>query len=74
MSNREFVEYICVRVGKVRDGRSGVEYVFNDLACYESRFGDVIREYVRHSSATRWLHLVSGTVYFTAAGMLGLRR
>lgn len=36
--------------------------------------GAVIREYVRNSSATRWLHLVSGTVYFTAAGMLGLRR
>ncbi|MBN9086578.1 MAG: hypothetical protein J0J01_06695 [Reyranella sp.] len=34
----------------------------------------VIREYVRHSSATRWLHLLSGTVYFAAAGMLGLRR
>jgi threonine/homoserine/homoserine lactone efflux protein len=36
--------------------------------------GAVIRGYVRLSSATRWLHLVSGTVYFAAAGMLGLRR
>lgn len=36
--------------------------------------GALIREYVRHSSATRWLHLLSGTVYFAAAGMLGLRR
>jgi threonine/homoserine/homoserine lactone efflux protein len=36
--------------------------------------GALIREYVRNSSATRWLHLLSGTVYFAAAGMLGLRR
>ncbi|UYN94849.1 MAG: LysE family translocator [Enhydrobacter sp.] len=35
--------------------------------------GAFIREHVR-SSATRWLHLVSGTVYFAAAGMLGFRR
>jgi len=36
--------------------------------------GAVIRQYVRQSSATRWLHAVSGTVYFAAAGMLGFRR
>jgi threonine/homoserine/homoserine lactone efflux protein len=36
--------------------------------------GAVIRQYVRHASATRWLHALSGTVYFAAAGMLGLRR
>lgn len=36
--------------------------------------GAMIRQYVRHSSATRWLHLFSGTVYFAAAGMLGARR
>ena len=36
--------------------------------------GALIREYVRNSSATRWLHLASGTVYFAAAGMLGFRR
>jgi len=36
--------------------------------------GALIREYVRNSSATRWLNLVSGTVYFAAAGMLGFRR
>jgi threonine/homoserine/homoserine lactone efflux protein len=36
--------------------------------------GACIRHYVRRSSATRWLHLLSGTVYFAAAGMLGLRR
>ena len=36
--------------------------------------GALLREYVRHSSATRWLHLLSGTVYFAAAGMLGFRR
>jgi homoserine/homoserine lactone efflux protein len=36
--------------------------------------GAFIREYVRNSSATRWLHLLSGTVYFAAAGMLGFRR
>jgi homoserine/homoserine lactone efflux protein len=36
--------------------------------------GALIREYVRNSSATRWLHLLSGTVYFAAAGMLGFRR
>lgn len=36
--------------------------------------GAAIRQYVRSSSATRWLHLLSGTVYFAAAGMLGLRR
>lgn len=36
--------------------------------------GAIIRQYVRNSSATRWLHLLSGTVYLAAAGMLGLRR
>jgi threonine/homoserine/homoserine lactone efflux protein len=36
--------------------------------------GALIREYVRNSSATRWLHLLSGTVYFAAAGMLGFKR
>lgn len=36
--------------------------------------GALIREYVRTSSATRWLHLLSATVYFAAAGMLGFRR
>jgi threonine/homoserine/homoserine lactone efflux protein len=36
--------------------------------------GALIREYVRDSSATRWLHLLSGTVYFAAGGMLGFRR
>jgi len=36
--------------------------------------GALIREYVRNSSATRWLHLLSGTVYLAAAGMLGFRR
>lgn len=36
--------------------------------------GAVIREHVRNSSATRWLHFASGTVYFAAAGILGLRR
>lgn len=36
--------------------------------------GALIREYVRNSSATRWLHLLSGTVYFAAAGLLGFRR
>jgi homoserine/homoserine lactone efflux protein len=36
--------------------------------------GAAIRQYVQNSSATRWLHLLSGTVYFAAAGMLGLRR
>jgi threonine/homoserine/homoserine lactone efflux protein len=36
--------------------------------------GALIRGYVRNSSATRWLHLLSATVYFTAAGMLGIRR
>jgi homoserine/homoserine lactone efflux protein len=35
--------------------------------------GALIREHVRDSSATRWLHLLSGTVYFAAAGMLGFR-
>jgi len=36
--------------------------------------GAIIRRYVHGASATRWLHLLSGTVYFAAAGMLGLRR
>lgn len=36
--------------------------------------GAIIREYVQNSSVTRWLHLLSGTVYFAAAGVLGLRR
>ena len=36
--------------------------------------GALIREYVRNSLATRWLHLLSGTVYFAAAGMLGFKR
>jgi threonine/homoserine/homoserine lactone efflux protein len=36
--------------------------------------GAVIRVYVRKSSATRWLHLLSGTMYFAAAGFLGFRR
>jgi threonine/homoserine/homoserine lactone efflux protein len=36
--------------------------------------GALIREYVRNSSATRWLHLLSGTVYLAAAGMSGFRR
>lgn len=36
--------------------------------------GAFMREYVRNSSATRWLHLLSGTAYFAAAGMLGSRR
>ncbi len=36
--------------------------------------GAFMREYVRNSSATRSLHLLSGTVYFAAAGMLGFRR
>jgi threonine/homoserine/homoserine lactone efflux protein len=36
--------------------------------------GAAVRSSVRHASATRWLHLASGTVYFAAAGMLGLRR
>jgi threonine/homoserine/homoserine lactone efflux protein len=30
--------------------------------------------YVRNSPATRWLNLLSTTVYFMAAGMLGARR
>ena len=36
--------------------------------------GALIHEYVRETSATRWLHLLSGTVYLAAAGMLGFRR
>jgi len=33
--------------------------------------GALMRDYVRNSSTIRWLHLLSGTVYFAAAGMLG---
>lgn len=36
--------------------------------------GALMREYVRNSSTIRWLHLLSGTVYFAAAGTLGVRR
>jgi threonine/homoserine/homoserine lactone efflux protein len=36
--------------------------------------GAVIRQHVQNSSATRWVHLLSGTVYFAAAGVLSLRR
>jgi threonine/homoserine/homoserine lactone efflux protein len=36
--------------------------------------GAFIREYVRNSLPARWLHLLSGTVYFAAAGILGFRR
>jgi len=36
--------------------------------------GAAIRQYFRNSNATRWLHLLSGTVYFAAAGTLALRR
>lgn len=36
--------------------------------------GAAIRQYVRNSSTTRWLHLFSSTVYFATAGMLGIRR
>ena len=36
--------------------------------------GALLRGYVRNSPATRWLHLLSATVYFAAAGMLGARR
>jgi homoserine/homoserine lactone efflux protein len=36
--------------------------------------GTAIRQYFAGSSVTRWLHLVSGAVYFAAAGMLSLRR
>jgi threonine/homoserine/homoserine lactone efflux protein len=49
-------------------------------ACWLAAFmsyavlGAFIRAYARNSSATRWLHLLSGTVYFAAAGFLGFRR
>lgn len=49
-------------------------------ACWLAAFlsyatlGAVIRGSMRHASATRWLHLLSGTVYFAAAGVLGSRR
>lgn len=33
--------------------------------------GAIIRNALRTASATRWLHLASGTVYLAAAGMLG---
>jgi threonine/homoserine/homoserine lactone efflux protein len=36
--------------------------------------GAVIRTYVANASATRWLHLLSGSIYLVAAGMLGVRR
>lgn len=36
--------------------------------------GAIIRQYIQNSSVTRWLHLLSGAVYFAAAGVLGLRR
>jgi threonine/homoserine/homoserine lactone efflux protein len=36
--------------------------------------GALIRGYARNSSATRWLYLLSATVYFAAAGVLGVRR